>query len=138
MENGVLGDDDVARLEHILQRCDPLQDTHGLVHLDFCGENMIIDLTERLRIVDNERISLHSLCLDLARTWYRWALSELEWDIFHTAYRSRMPHLNSPDSLRFWKIVTITRSAELRLHAYPEKADIPLRYLKTLAAEESA
>jgi aminoglycoside phosphotransferase (APT) family kinase protein len=133
---GALGEKDVARLERILQRYDPLQATYGLVHFDFCGENMVIDRAGRLRIVDNERIGLNSLCNDLMRTWYRWALPAPEWDSFCNAYTSRLPFPNPPDSFPFWKIVAIARSAELRLSAYPEKAGVPLGYLKALAAEE--
>jgi hypothetical protein len=136
MANGALGEEDVARLERILQRYDPLQATYGLVHLDFCGENMVIDRTGRLRVVDNERIGLNSLCLDLARTWYRWALPAPAWDSFCIAYTERLPFPDPPDSLRFWKIETIAKSAELRLRAYPEKANVPLRCLKALAAED--
>ena len=133
---GALREKDVARLEQILRQYDPLQTTYGLVHLDFCGENMVIDRAGRLRVVDNERIGLNSICADLARPWYRWALPAPEWDSFCSAYASRLPFPNPLDSFPFWKIVAIARSAELRLLAYPEKAYVPLGYLKALAAEK--
>jgi thiamine kinase-like enzyme len=134
--NGALGKKEAVRLEQILKRYDPLQTTYGLVHLDFCGENMVIDRAGRLRVVDNERIGLNSLCLDFARTWYRWALPAPEWDTFRIAYTSRLPYPDPPESFHFWKVETITKSAELRLRAYPEKANEPLSYLKALAAED--
>jgi hypothetical protein len=133
---GALEEDIAARLELALQRLDPLQTTYGLVHLDFCGDNMVIDRAGRLRVVDNERIRLDSLGYDLGRTWYRWALPPQEWNYFCTAYASRVPFPKPLDSLRFWKIVAAAGSAELRLRAYPEKADVPLECLRTLAAEE--
>ena len=137
---GVLEERVVARLEKALQRLDPGQTVYGLTHLDFCGENMVIDRAGRLRVVDNERIRLDSFGYDLGRTWYRWALPVRKWDYFSTAYASRMSHMSFPnplESLHFWKIVAAARSTELRLRAYPEKADVSLRCLRTLAEEEA-
>ena len=134
---GALEEAIAARLEQALQRLDPHQTTYGMVHLDFCGENMVIDRAGRLRIVDNERICLDSLGYDLGRTWYRWALPARGWDYFRIAYASRAPFPNPLDSLHFWKIVAAARSAELRLRAFPEKANVPLRCLRTLATGEA-
>jgi hypothetical protein len=134
---GALEEEAAAKLERALQQLDPLQTTYGLVHLDFCGDNMVIDRAGKLLVVDNERIRLDSLGYDLGRTWYRWALPAREWDYFCIAYASRVPFPNPLNSLRFWKIVAAARSAELRLRAYPEKADVPLRCLRNLAARET-
>lgn len=135
--SGALSEQVVARLERILRRYDPVRATSGLVHFDFCGENMVIDRMERLRVVDNERIGVDSICVDFARTWYRWALPAREWDTFCMAYNSRLPFPNPMDSFPFWKIAAVARSAELRLTAYPQKANVPLGYLRSLAAEEN-
>jgi hypothetical protein len=134
---GALGAEEAARLERALERWDPLRATLGLTHLDFCGENMVIDREGRLRVVDNERVRVDALGYDLARTWYRWALPAREWDAFCLAYTARLPFPSSLDSLRFWKIAAVIRSAELRLHAYPEQAGVPLKLLRVLAAEET-
>ncbi|MGD0010249.1 MAG: aminoglycoside phosphotransferase family protein [Terriglobia bacterium] len=134
---GALGEEEAARLERALERRDPLRATFGLVHLDFCGENMVIDRTGRLRVVDNDRVRLDALGYDLARTWYRWALPAPEWEAFCLAYSSRLPFPSSLDTLHFWKITAAAQSAELRLHAYPEKAFVPVKFLRALAAEET-
>ncbi len=134
---GALGAEVAARLERALERWDPLRATVGLVHLDFCGENMVIDREGRLRVVDNERVRVDSPGYDLARTWYRWALPAREWDAFCLAYTARLPFPSSLDSLRFWKIAAVTLSAELRLPAYPQQAGVPLKLLRVLAAEET-
>ena len=57
-----------------LKQLDPIEALVGLVHTDFCGENMVIDPDGRLHIIDNERMGLGALGLDVARTWYRWML----------------------------------------------------------------
>jgi thiamine kinase-like enzyme len=132
----LLGEEDAVRLERALQRLDPLQDTYGLIHLDFCGENMVIDRAGRLRVVDNDRMRLDLLGYDLGRTWCRWSLPAPEWDSFCLAYTSRQPFPNPLGSLHFWKIVAAARSAELRMRLYPERIDVPLRCLRALAAAE--
>jgi Ser/Thr protein kinase RdoA (MazF antagonist) len=134
---GALRAEEAARLERALELWDPLRATVGLVHLDFCGENMVIDREGRLRVVDNERVRVDAPGYDLARTWYRWALPAREWDAFCLAYTARLPFPSSLDSLRFWKIAAVILSAELRLHAYPEKAGVPIDCLRALAAEET-
>jgi len=133
---GALRKEEAAGLEGGLERCDPREAAYGLVHLDFCGENMVMDRAGRLRVVDNDRIRLDSLSFDLARTWYRWALTAPQWDAFCLAYTSRLP-FPQPESLHFWKIVAAIQSAELRWHAYPEGAEVALRYLRALAQEET-
>jgi hypothetical protein len=132
----VLPKDVATRLELTMKRSNPLSAISGLVHLDFCGENMVIDRSGRLRLVDNERIGLDSLAYDLARTWYRWALPADAWKTFFISYTTRLPFPNPMDSFSFWKIVVAARSAELRLRALPEKVDVSLSCLRTLAEEE--
>jgi Ser/Thr protein kinase RdoA (MazF antagonist) len=134
---GALEAEDIVRLRRALERWDPLCAIYGLTHLDFCGENMVIDRTGRLRVVDNDRLRVDALGYDLARTWYRWALPSPEWEAFCLAYTSRLPFPSSIDALRFWKITAAAQSAELRLRAYPEKAGVPIHCLRALAAEET-
>jgi thiamine kinase-like enzyme len=136
-EAGALKEEDVVRLERALERWDPVWAIYGLTHLDFCGENMVIDRTGKLRVVDNDRVRLDALGFDLARTWYRWARPAPEWEAFCLAYTSRLPFPSSLAALRFWKITAAAQSAELRLRAYPEKAGVPINCLRALAAEET-
>ena len=132
-----LGAEEIGRLGRGLERWDPQWAVYGLTHLDFCGENMVIDRSWQLRVVDNDRVRVDALGFDLARTWYRWALPALEWEAFCLAYTSRLLFPSSLDAFRFWKIVAAAQSAELRLRAYPEKAGVPINCLRALAAEET-
>jgi hypothetical protein len=134
---GALGEEEAARLERALEQSYPVQPAYGLTHLDFCGENMVIDRTGRLCVVDNDRMRLDAFGYDLARTWHRWALAAPEWDCFCRAYGSQMPFPNPLDSLHFWKIVAAARTAEFRLHHNPEEAGLSVICLRALAAEES-
>src|SRR5574337_454914 len=94
-----------------LDRLDPQQAVFGLVHADFCGENMVIDRAGRLRIVDNEWVRIDALGYDLARTWYRWALPCRAWERFRSAYATGVSFIEPLETLGFWSIVVLAQSA---------------------------
>lgn len=124
-----------ARILDALQRLDPGEATVGLVHTDFCGENMVVDRAGRLRVVDNERIGVDALAFDVARTWYRWGLPARAWERFRSAYVARMSFREPLDTIGFWSIVAVTHSAALRLRADRARAYIPLERLRQMALE---
>jgi aminoglycoside phosphotransferase (APT) family kinase protein len=124
-----------ALIRAALERGDPGQAIFGLVHLDFCGENMVIDRAGRLRVVDNERVRVGPLGFDVARTWYRWALPATAWEHVRSAYAARMPFAEPLDSFGFWAVAAVVRSAALRLRMDPGRARVPLDRLHRMAAE---
>lgn len=130
---GGLDEQDTLRIRGALERRDPKQAVVGLVHTDFCGENMVIDREDRLRVVDNERVGIDALGYDLARTWYRWALPSPAWDRFRSAYTARIPFTDPVETLDFWSVVVLAQSAALRLRQDQARAHMPLSYLRQMA-----
>jgi thiamine kinase-like enzyme len=129
-------DEQQALLIHTaLERRDPQRAVFGLVHTDFCGENMVIDWVGRLRIVDNEWVGIDALGYDLARTWYRWALPYRAWERFRSAYADRKPLAEPLETLGFWSIVALVQSAALRLRQDRVRAQVPLDRLRRMAVE---
>ncbi len=116
-----------------LARLDPQRTLVGLVHSDFCGENMLIDGSGRLRVIDNERLRIDALGFDVARSWYRWALPAPAWEIFQSAYAAAMPFSEPLANLGFWSLVVVVKSAELRLRIDPARAHVPLSRLRAMA-----
>lgn len=137
-EAGAIGKNEELRLSRQMHRLDPGRAIHGLVHFDFCGENMVLDNAGRLFVVDNERIGLNALGFDLARSWYRWALPEPSWEHFCSIYAKSLPFSEPLDTLRFWKFVAVVRAAALRMRVYPERAAGPIAVLNILASEASS
>ena len=121
-----------------LEQLDPKQALLGLVHTDFCGENMVIDPDGRLHIIDNERMGLGALGLDVARTWYRWMLSPPAWECFRVNYQARMPHGDALRHFAFWALVATLKSAVLRLHLDPARAHVSIERLRQVMAEFAA
>lgn len=123
------------RIRGALDRLDPQQAMFGLVHADFCGENMVIDRVGRLRVVDNEWVRIDALGYDLAYTWYRWALPCRAWERFRSAYTTRISCVEPFETLGFWSIVVLVQSAALRLQMDRARAHVPLDRLRGMAVE---
>jgi aminoglycoside phosphotransferase len=119
-----------------LARLDPERALVGLVHTDFCGENMVIDRDGRLHVVDNERMGLGALGLDVARTWYRWMLPPAAWECFRVSYRARMPHDDALRHFAFWALVATLKSAVLWLQLDPARAHVSIERLRQAMADQ--
>jgi hypothetical protein len=136
-ETGAIDARDAVRLADDLSRADPHDAATGLTHLDFCGENMLVDRAGRLRVFDNERVGVDHLGFDLARTWYRWALPPEGWTTFVRAYAPDGPADASIPDFTFWAIVALVHSACLRLDAAHPHAARPIERLRRLARGEA-
>ncbi len=117
-----------------LEQLDPKQALLGLVHTDFCGENMVVDPNGRIHIIDNERMGLGALGLDVARTWYRWMLPPPAWECFRVNYQARMPHEDALRHFAFWALVATLKSAVLRLQLDPARAHVSIERLREVMA----
>ncbi len=126
------------RIRAALARLDPQQAIVGLVHSDFCGENMVIDASGRLHVIDNERIGIDALGFDLGRCWYRWALPPRAWERFRAAYAAGMPFSEPLENLGFWSLVAVVKSAALRARLDPARAQIPLARLREMLSTQRA
>jgi Ser/Thr protein kinase RdoA (MazF antagonist) len=112
---GAIDRDGARRLLEEAGESDPGEAETGICHDDLCAENMVVDAGGRLRVVDNERVSLAPLDGDLARTFYRWPMDARARERFLAAYAE---HRNPGRALRdepFWTLVTVVRSAHVRV-----------------------
>ena len=119
-------------LRAALRDSDPGDAETGVVHLDFCGENMVINRDGRLRVIDNERVCVDAFGFDLARTRYRWALDDHAWRTFKDAYAGAGGSREGLAHLRFWRIVSIVLSAAYRLRSSNLDPSGPLESLRRL------
>ena len=111
---GALARPEVVALVEAAVRSAPARATAGVAHTDFCADNLIEDAGGQLRVVDNEGLRLDFLDYDLARTWYRWPMSQRHWSVFLDRYlRWRRPPPD-PRADPFWRIAAVVRSLHLR------------------------
>ena len=104
----------------------------GLVHGDFCAENMVRGVDGRLRIVDNEALSVGACDYDLARTWYRWPMTESQAAAYFDGYAGR----RGPDAFvaafPYWAVMALVDAVVFRVRARTRDARAPLARLAAL------
>jgi Ser/Thr protein kinase RdoA (MazF antagonist) len=130
-EAGKLGLREVAKLDAELHRWDPGTARLACVHRDFCAENMMLDASGHLHVIDNEWLTIDPAGFDLGRTFTRWPMSEGAWERFLRAYRSTARI--DPGPLSFWKIVVALWTVRIRLHQTPKRLAGPLVLLRRFA-----
>jgi thiamine kinase-like enzyme len=131
---GKLTSEEADRLRTELQERDPGVERAAVVHLDFCAENMLIDPSGRLRVIDNEQLAVEPIGLDLGRTFQRWPMGDATRARFRSGYRSSAP--SAPQATGFWRIVAALVGARVLLQRGPERIEPSLALLRRLAAGE--
>ena len=107
----------------------------GVIHRDFCAENILLAPSGRIHLVDNESIDVGPLDYDLARTWYRWPMKPPERAAFWEGYgRYRDPE-SFASSFAYWAVTVLVESSLFRLEIGTPKAVVPLRRLGILLRE---
>lgn len=132
--SGALRAPEAATLEAGLRRFDPRRAPTGLVHRDFCLENMVIDRHGVLRVIDNEALDVGAYDLDLARAWYRSAMTAAAWRRFEQEYHRLGGPAGRTGSPLFWRIAAVANGAIVRIERDPTRAEVPLGRLRELAA----
>lgn len=120
LSSAVLSAAAVQQLERIACSNAPELLDAGLVHLDFCAENMI-EKDGSLYVVDNELLDTGIIDADLARTWYRWPnLLQVDFLRGYNEFRDATAFLHHQT---FWAVYTLAVAADYRLRmAHPFNA----------------
>lgn len=88
----------------------------GVVHGDFCGENLVVTGGGRLCAIDNEDVRVDSLDGDVARTVQRWTLDGDQIDVLLDGYEHGRGTSSTvvPRAWRFWSLRVLASSAVFR------------------------
>jgi hypothetical protein len=120
-------------LRETQRRTDPGTTSSGVIHGDFCAENMVVDRSGRLVVIDNEDCRVDALDYDLGLVWYRSGAEDASFARFAGAY-ARTSGRTLPPS-RFWMIAALTKGARYRVELFPDGAAPVVARLERLAAE---
>ena len=104
----------------------------GLIHRDFCAENMVVGRDGRLWVIDNESLAVDALDFDLARTWYRWPMDRRQRHAFAAGYRRRRSMASFLRCQPFWTLAVLVETTHFRLVTRAPRAVVPLRRLRRL------
>lgn len=106
----------------------------GLIHGDFCPDNLVRTDAGTIVAVDNETLRFEALDYDLARCWYRWPLDEAQRDAFLDGYASKRSPADFLRHFSYWAICVLVDSAVFRIGAGIEGSDAVLQQLERFVA----
>jgi aminoglycoside phosphotransferase (APT) family kinase protein len=129
-----LTEGDAVALGNVSHARTPPRPLHGIVHGDFAPENLVVDPSGALRVVDNEAVHVGILNLDLARVWSRWPMEAARWRAFLTAYESASGRRCRDDDLIGWKVRTLVLSAWYRTAYQLDGAETAVSRLQAFGA----
>jgi Ser/Thr protein kinase RdoA (MazF antagonist) len=113
----------------------PMRAATGLVHVDFCAENLILAAPGRLACVDNATLTTGALDGDLARTWYRWPLDAAGRQAFLAGYEAHRGAGGFLAHAAFWALHALAISLAFRARLGAESLDQPRALLERLLAD---
>lgn len=111
---GCLTDSEAAALMGVLEAATPAPGLQGLVHLDYCLDNIILHADRGPVCIDNETVRIGPFALDIARTITRCPLDGDSRERFLAGYVAAGGPADLQD-LDFWCLAADAWSARLRL-----------------------
>jgi Ser/Thr protein kinase RdoA (MazF antagonist) len=110
----------------------PAAPTLGIIHKDFCAENLVLASDGSLVCVDEATLSTGPHDLDLARTWYRWPMQARDSAHFAGGYQEHRSLAGFLRHFRFWATCVLVGSAATRLRSASPGALAPIERLRQL------
>jgi Ser/Thr protein kinase RdoA (MazF antagonist) len=110
-ERELLTDAEAQDLVTRLHEGFPERATRGVVHGDLCAENLVVTPDGRLVSIDNERVRIDFLDLDLARTWVRWPMSQDARAHFERRYAAWGRPLPDAHETTAWRVCAAVKSS---------------------------
>jgi aminoglycoside phosphotransferase (APT) family kinase protein len=135
---GALDDSDAARAMDLALGVRPDRSHRGLIHGDFCPENLVVSEDGRTMLVDLENIAVDEQPFELARTWYRWSMAPDQFRMFLAAYGRPDVVEDFRRSAAFWGIGALAEAAAFRVTRGTADVDVPLDRLRSLLRGDRA
>jgi Ser/Thr protein kinase RdoA (MazF antagonist) len=115
----------------------PEEVTSGIIHKDFCAENLVLGRRDALVCIDDASLSVGPHDLDLARTWYRWPMDARGLAHFESGYEEHRSVAAFHRHLPFWATCVLVASAATRLRSRAAGVLEPIDRLRRLHARGS-
>ena len=87
----------------------------GVIHRDFCAENLVRDGAGPPHVIDNEAMHVGALDLDLARTWYRWPMTDRQATAFLEGYAAHRSPASYLSNFPFWILAVLVDASLFHL-----------------------
>jgi hypothetical protein len=134
VESGEL-DEATAAIAGALAEADaPANATAGIIHNDFCPENIVVEPAGTPACIDNATLTFGPHDFDLARIWYRWPMSPDAGAAFLRGYETHRSGASFAQHFAFWAISMLMATAANRLRARIADATRSLPVLRSTVA----
>ncbi len=100
----------------------PADPAIGVIHRDFCAENLVWDASGQPHVVDNETMQIGALDFDLARTWYRWPMTDTQATAFLDGYSAHRSPESFLASFVFWTLAVLVDVSRYHLRVGTDRA----------------
>ncbi len=127
-----LGREEGKQVLELALRHAPASFALGLVHRDFCAENIVLGAHGQVYVIDNETLHIDAYDYDLARTWYRWPLNRLQRAAYYDGYNQYRTTADFAKYFLYWAMVVLVEATVYRLRIRTRGASIPIRRIKAL------
>ena len=132
VQAGALSAASRRRLIALLEARLPADPAIGVIHRDFCAENLVWDASGQPHVVDNETMQVGALDFDLARTWYRWPMTDAQATAFLDGYRAHRSPEAFLTSFVFWALATLVDVSRYHLRVGTDRAQGALDLLHAI------
>jgi aminoglycoside phosphotransferase len=102
----------------------------AVCHGDLCAENIVKGAADRFYVVDNETVAVDACEYDLARTWYRWPMTDRQHAVYLEGYGQGAPRWSFAEHFLHFAVVVLVESAAYRLRVHAPRASVPLGRLR--------
>jgi len=116
----------------------PPQCEGGAVFGDYCAENIVQRRDGSLCLIDIETVATGPYDFDLARTRYRWPMTDREWAVYLDGYRLHRDPAPFVAHRRFWSLTAIVDSLIFRHQFRADDLAVPRAAFAALLGEAEA
>lgn len=102
-------------IAEIARQQQPAAFESGLIHADFCADNMIVTTDGSIVVIDNEQLRVGALDYDLARCWCRWPMTDRQRQAFCGGYEQHRDLDQFMTTRQFWAVRALTLSLVVHL-----------------------
>ncbi len=110
----------------------------GAVFGDYCAENIVQRPDGVLCLIDIETVATGPYDFDLARTGYRWPMSDREWAVYLNGYRLHRDPAPFVAHRPFWDLAAVVDSLIFRHRYRPADLAVPLAAFAALVGGAEA
>lgn len=125
----VLSVAEAARANEILAEV-PTAQPSGLIHGDFCIENLVVDSAGKTWVIDNENITIEAPDYDALRAWYRWPMNDAQASAFKVGYQKSAEPLHLSQTLQFWGVAAFAEATTFRIEGQTGGEEAVLNLLR--------